>query len=838
MAVLRQLNILGQQRLDVPHIRSIESSIAGDFDVLAGRYSAGGNPLVIRGFTFSNITAGGAANAIQVATADSILFNVNATEAGTFLWIPDDRAVETLNSTTNSRVSGSFASNQTNYIGVDFLRSADDTTSDLVQFLDANTLLEVPKTVPLGRTLDYKIVISTTSFSAQSNVIPLAKVVTDSSNNITSVEDARPMMFRLGSGGDSPNTRSSFSWINRHESSATNAFSAADKLFASQKDWQDAVMSRLWEIGGGKYWYSPTADRNVKSTRDPLNLFSNGENYEFVSSNLHWKGMSLVFDNSQETGVYYNAIKDQLTDSAGLTDIAVGECIYVDVDRTQNLSGVSALQPVKTTLAALNTPTIPGSRYILFWRDSLGIHSRDSIFPVGYGNFPVATTTSNGAVRLAYAAGTPANPYVTPLDANNAISVGTGSYPIIGNNIAIFGRGGGTSYGVAGWGGSSGGDGVRGIGGTYASGDGGDGGSFVAGAGASGFSGGNGISTQGVSGSSGNVIAGHGVYSQGGNGLGTGTGGHGVYAEGGDGGATSAEGGRGGYFTGGNAGGGNADGGDGVYSLGGNGTGTGGAGHGIIANGGAHGASAPTGSAGIGVLATGGNSTLTGVTGGHGGRLTGGNATTGNADGGDGVQGFGGTKTGTGGAGHGVYGYSYGPGRAGTMGLSAGVVGDGAAPGTLTWGLAAVAAGGSVVNTNVFYCKGYATYGDNDPSSAGATAISGVTAAWPLTTRNIIKAWAMVYYNGASYSLARSWNVSGVSTSGTGLVTLTLSTPVHYVSASNRSAAIANATTNDTGSALATAIAGVWSTTSVEVILRWSSPASGYVDTSFAVVVL
>ena len=142
MSVLRQLNVLGQQRLDVPHIRSIESAVAADFDVLAGRVQAGGKALVVRGFTLANFTAGTNATNIQLSTADGILYNMNSSESGTFLWVPADRSVEVLNSATNSRVQGGFTAGQINYIGLDLVRTADDTTSDLVQFLDPNTLLE------------------------------------------------------------------------------------------------------------------------------------------------------------------------------------------------------------------------------------------------------------------------------------------------------------------------------------------------------------------------------------------------------------------------------------------------------------------------------------------------------------------------------------------------------------------------------------------------------------------------------------------------------------------------------------------------------------------------
>ncbi len=185
MSILRQFNFLGQERIDVSHFRSLESSIAADVDVLAGRSLAASKPLVVRGFNIAMAGAIGAlATTLQVVVADGIFFNINATESGTFFWVPSTRAPETLNS-TNPNVTGSFTANQTNYIGVDLIRSADVTTSDLAKFLDAGTLLEISKNVPLGRTLNYRFVISTSAFSTQSNICPIAQVVTNASNIVT-----------------------------------------------------------------------------------------------------------------------------------------------------------------------------------------------------------------------------------------------------------------------------------------------------------------------------------------------------------------------------------------------------------------------------------------------------------------------------------------------------------------------------------------------------------------------------------------------------------------------------------------------------------------------------
>lgn len=389
--VLRQTNFLGQMRIDVPLLRAAESSVAADFDLAVGTIFGGKQALVVRGFALTNITAGSPANAIQMVAANSILVHAGATESGSMYSVPADRANELLAS-TNSRVEGTFTSSATNFVGLDLVRSADDTTSDIVQFLGATTLLETAKTVPLARTLDYRIIITTTDFSSQSNIIPIAKVVTDSSNNITSVEDARHMAFRLADGGDFPNTQGFYSWPGtRFENTSGDVFSGGDKAILSQKDWQDAVMTRLWEIGGGERWYAATADRNVNLIWVPP-AFTNGENFEWSGTNLHWKGLRFLFDNS--TG-YNNTVTDVTVDTPGLTDLADGECIYVDLNRTSNAT-VSA---AKAVLSQLGPGSIPGARQVIAWRYGANIYTRQWRYPVGTLWTP-ATTTSQGVVKI------------------------------------------------------------------------------------------------------------------------------------------------------------------------------------------------------------------------------------------------------------------------------------------------------------------------------------------------------------------------------------------------------------------------------------------------------
>jgi hypothetical protein len=434
MAVIRQLNLLSQQRLDLSHLRSIESAVAGDFDAIVGRATAGGNPQVLRGLEVTGIGAGAAASSLELAVADAIVYHLNASESGSFLWVSESQAPEVLNPLTNGTVTGSWTSSSVNYVGVDFSRAADVSTTDLVQFLDANNLLEVPRSVPLAKTLNYVINISTVPFSSNSNLVPVAIVTLDSSGLLTAISDARPMLFRLGSGGDVPDIYNGFAWGGGRAEGVTaltnGLFIGGDKAISSQKDWQDAVMTRLWEQGGGEFWYSATADRNVNMIWTGA-TFTNGENFEWVGgANLHWKGIKFLFDDSAG---YYNTVSDQAGSSAGLTDLADGECIYVDLDRTSN----ATVAGVKAVMSTLGPGSVPGSRWIMAWRYGANVYTRNWRYPVGT-TFTPATTTSQGVVKLS-------------MDYNGTAVVGTSG---LNDPIVISDRGGiitptgGLNYGL------------------------------------------------------------------------------------------------------------------------------------------------------------------------------------------------------------------------------------------------------------------------------------------------------------------------------------------------------------------------------------------------------
>lgn len=376
MSVIRQGSWLGQMRVDVPHLRAIDSSIAADFDLLAGKIQAGGQALIVRGFEM--VTASVALgttlpSALQINPAGGVLVHPLASEAGSIFSVPDDAEVETL-SATNSKVLGGFTANAVNYIGIDLRRQADASTSDLVMFLDANSLQETPKTVPLARTLDFVINVSTLDFDATPHLAPIAKVTLNSSGVVTGIEDARQMMFRLGSGGTAPNNSNAYSWPQGRMvgTSVAQAFQGGDKGLGSGKEWGDAVMTRLWELGGGEAWSSATSDRDVKVVYGAVSLFPSNLNWRWnnTPNTLEWKSIGITFANST---AWYNTVTD------GSITLLDGECIYVDINRAVN---GAVLTVAKAPMLTLGSPTIPGSRFVLAWRSGAAVVARDYPFNV------------------------------------------------------------------------------------------------------------------------------------------------------------------------------------------------------------------------------------------------------------------------------------------------------------------------------------------------------------------------------------------------------------------------------------------------------------------------
>lgn len=285
MSVRRRQNWQGQQRVDVPHLKSVESAVSNDFDeLISGLITGQDKSYVIRGFKINMPgSIGSSANGLQLLVEDSSFLHGSSNESGSFYTIPVGTPAEILSSTTNERVEGAFTPNTDNYVGIEFVRAVDDSTVDQVYFWNPTTNVEITKTVPLAIILDYKIVISTSSFA--SNVMPITVVQTDSSNNVISITDRRPLLTRLGTAGDAePDPFYDYPWLEgRAEnfytstSSTSDPFSGGDKQIKNLKEFFDALMTEFKVLKGTPFWYSASAGSISRVRQDIANTAFTGK---------------------------------------------------------------------------------------------------------------------------------------------------------------------------------------------------------------------------------------------------------------------------------------------------------------------------------------------------------------------------------------------------------------------------------------------------------------------------------------------------------------------------------------------------------------------------------
>lgn len=421
MAVNAEFNWVGQQRVDIPHLKMIESAVRYDFDALS-YCLVGQAAYVIKGFEIIGTPIGSEAKNLSFKVGGSRIIHPLATESGSVFAVRSDRVNETLDPTINIRMEGSCQPNSINYIGIDLRRQSDDTTADVIQILDPGSNTEFSAKLPLRRTLDYVWMVSQTDFTYNKSIAPIAIAITNAQNVITTINDARSLLGRLSPGGSNTNDVNPYGWPGGRPLSegATTSTIAGDKSLTDLKTWMNAVMTRLWELGGSQYWYSLSADRNVHLHTGAAVFSSSGESFEIVSGNLHWQGLSFSFDNSSTNSI---AIQDQLTSVVGLTDLADGECLYCDLDR----SSIFSITPQKGVLKTLGGSNRPGQRWVIVSRIGTKYYVNGQPYPIG-SSFAVATTVHNGTVKTNIDL-TSANPVVATVvtDAGAAQRVVTGS---------------------------------------------------------------------------------------------------------------------------------------------------------------------------------------------------------------------------------------------------------------------------------------------------------------------------------------------------------------------------------------------------------------------------
>ena len=343
MAVLGRLLVSSAERLDLPDLLSIDSYGAGDWKFFIKSLVGDDKPFILQGFDLIDPDQSIGSTSVSIQVADSVVYYPGSS-AGPFF-----HGLEEGNTLAQPLIP-ELKKNSTNYIYVTF--STSDQSRDTRSFWDPDKEGgdggEFTQDVNTESALIVEVNVSNASFPI--NTIPIAKVVVGA-NFIESIEDSRDMMFRLGSGGLNTNPAYNYEWrelpsadYSRQEpptimtnSLDPNPFQGGDKNILSLKEWMDAVMTKLKELGGTTFWYKDTSTYNL------INLF-----LDALGSNIRSKG---TWEHSSATpgevewseDIVYQSIHDprEYIIRAGSETLNNDEVLYTVFDRNLSFNDFS-----------------------------------------------------------------------------------------------------------------------------------------------------------------------------------------------------------------------------------------------------------------------------------------------------------------------------------------------------------------------------------------------------------------------------------------------------------------------------------------------------------------
>jgi len=264
MAVLGRVLLHSAERIDLPDLLSIDSYSAGDWRYFMQSLVGTTRPYILSGFDIINPGNTIGLPSCSFRVADSIVYYPGSAAGPFFYGLPEgESAAEPL--------VPQLRTNATNYVYLTL--STFETSIDTRALWDPDRNGgdggEFTQDLNTESVIEAQLGISTGSFPV--NTVPLAIIVVGPSA-ITSITDARDLMFRLGTGGIAPNPSATFAFpalpdanYARQEANGTmtslsdpNPFQGGDKNIKTLKQWMDAIMTKLKELGGTTYWYQDT----------------------------------------------------------------------------------------------------------------------------------------------------------------------------------------------------------------------------------------------------------------------------------------------------------------------------------------------------------------------------------------------------------------------------------------------------------------------------------------------------------------------------------------------------------------------------------------------------
>lgn len=260
MAVLQRVAFYPQQRLDTPDARALEAFSQNDWNYfLRGVVST--KSMVISGFDVSNYANIFTVPGVKLKISNTSLIHPEAKTAASGFYVAAGNEKDitlTLNPAS------------TNFVEMDLKSSP--SVRDVRAFwdmgADGGKGSEYTDNIDTVINLEIDVTANVAGFSE--GKIPLYKIVTNAQGLVLELTDCRPMMYRLATGGSSPDplANAEFPAIpdashaefennpTATEATATNApFLGGDKNIKSLKQWMDIIMTRMKQMNSTSYWY-------------------------------------------------------------------------------------------------------------------------------------------------------------------------------------------------------------------------------------------------------------------------------------------------------------------------------------------------------------------------------------------------------------------------------------------------------------------------------------------------------------------------------------------------------------------------------------------------------
>jgi hypothetical protein len=308
MAVLARVHITSQQRVDLPQLLGIESYTAFDFRALIQAFVGSTRPYIARGFEITGKTG----LFVAVSVADCFVFNPLDDNGSFYLGTADaqDLLIELPPSQPFVYLEARFKNETSAAVSASYW--------DPLAVTGSAEGSEFTATQNSQNAVVLELSFNTVGFST--DAIPIVVCAT-SNSAVTTLSDARPLLFRLGLGGSSPNPGYKFPWsVNRGEPltvgvstgdnlgssfrSRDNTGILNDKGIRTFKEMFDAICSRVAEISGASIWYSNSSIEQYVGGLSLSSLFFDSvghalqPNRNFV---YHWTGTHLT-NTGTETG--------------------------------------------------------------------------------------------------------------------------------------------------------------------------------------------------------------------------------------------------------------------------------------------------------------------------------------------------------------------------------------------------------------------------------------------------------------------------------------------------------------------------------------------------------